>query len=228
MPPTQDDPLTLERIDRDGALREGAAAAEAAATGQNRSTFFKRGAALAGAGLVVGGIPAGFALAQNGLPKGDIAILNYALTLEYLEAAFYKEAVDKGKLSGEAANFAQVVAGHEAAHVDALKQTLGSKAIKSPKFDFGGATGKSKFLRTSQLLEDTGVAAYQGQAGNIKTSAVLSAAASILSVEARHASWVRDIIGGGKGVSPAPDAFEMPKSMDAVLSAVKSTGFLKG
>jgi len=218
----------LARIDHDGVIREGIEAVETAAVGQTRSSFFKRGSALAGAGLALGAIPAGFAIAQGGLPKGDVKILNYALTLEYLEAAFYKEAIDKGELSGESQIFAEVVAAHEAAHVDALKQTLGKKAIKSPKVDFGGATGKSKFLETAQILEDTGVAAYLGQAGAIKTPAVLSAAASILSVEARHAAWVRDIIGGGKGVNPAPDSFEMPQDMAAILDAVKGTGFLKG
>ncbi len=218
----------LDRVDREGVLREGIEAVEEAANGQTRSSFFKRGGALAGAGLVVGGIPSAFALAQGGLPKGDVKILNYALTLEYLEAAFYKEAVDKGKLSGDAQTFAKVVAEHEAAHVDALKQTLGKKATKSPKFDFADATGKSKFLATAQTLEDTGVAAYLGQAGAIKTPAVLSAAASILPVEARHASWVRYIIGTGSNPSPAPDSFEMPKDMQAVLDAVKGTGFLKG
>ena len=218
------DPVTLEQLDRDGALQETAAAAEEGAT---RSSFFRRGGVLAGAGLLLGGATVGRAVAQGGLPKGDVDILNYALTLEYLEAAFYREALEKGQLSGESAIFAEVVGAHEQAHVDALKQTLGNKAVKEPKFNFGGATGKEKFLRTAQTLEDAGVAAYQGQAGRIKTPAVLTSAAAILAVEARHAGWVRDIIGGGKGVNPAPDAFEMPKSMDEILSAVKSTGFLK-
>jgi rubrerythrin len=193
-----------------------------------RSALFKRGGVLAGAGIVVGGTTVGLATAQGGLPKGDVDILNYALTLEYLEAAFYREALDNGELSGEPLIFAEVVAAHEQAHVDALKQTLGSKAVKEPKFDFAGATGKDEFLRTAMALEDTGVAAYQGQADRIKTPAVLEAAGSILAVEARHAAWVRDIIGGGKGVNPAPDAFEMPKDMKAVLAVVEDTGFLKG
>ena len=218
-----DEPLTLEGLDRDGALRETAAAAEAA----SRRSFFKRGAALGGAGVALGAVPISFALAQNGLPKGDVEILNYALTLEYLEAAFYKEAVEKGELSGESARFAEIVAAHEQAHVDALKQTLGSKAVATPKFGFGDATGKKKFLATAQVLEDTGVAAYQGQGHRIKTGAVLAAAGSILAVEARHAGWVRDIRGGGKGVNPAPDAFEKAQDMEAILEAVKGTGFIK-
>ena len=76
-------------------------------------------------------------------------------------------------------------------------------------------------------LEDTGVSAYQGQAPNIKPTAVLASAGSILAVEARHASWVRDIIGAGQSRCPAPDAFSRPLSMSAVLGAVKATGFIK-
>ena len=218
-----DEPLTIEELDRDGALRETAEAAREA----SRRQFFKRGATLGGAGLVLGGIPISFALAQDGLPKGDVEILNYALTLEYLEAAFYREAVDKGELSGESLRFAQVVAAHEQTHVEALQATLGAKAVKSPKFGFGGATGKKKFLATSQVLEDTGVAAYQGQGPRIKTGAVLASAGSILAVEARHAAWVRDIRGGGEGINPAPDAFEKAQDMEAILEAVKGTGFIK-
>lgn len=219
---TENEPLKSQTLDRGEAGREAAGATQA-----TRASFFRRGGALAGAGLVLGGLPIGFAIAQNGLPKGDVEILNFALTLEYLEAAFYQEAVEDGGLDGESLTFAELVADHEQAHVDALKATLGSKAVKSPKFDFQGTTRKGKFLRTAQLLEDTGVSAYQGQADRIKTPAVLEAAASILSVEARHAGWVRDIIGGGEGVNPAPDAFEKAQDMQAILDAVKSTGFIK-
>jgi len=224
-----DDPLTLEELDRDGALRETAAAAHEAGRRMDptRAQFLKRAGGLGAAGIVIGGIPIGFARAQGGLPKSDVAILNYALTLEFLEAAFYREALDKGELSGETLAFAQVVAAHEQAHVEALQSTLGAKAVKSPKFDFQGTTGKEKFLATAQVLEDTGVSAYQGQADKIKTGAVLAAAGSILAVEARHAGWVRDIRGGGEGINPAPDAFEKAADMDTVLAAVKGTGFIK-
>jgi rubrerythrin len=79
-----------------------------------------------------------------------VKILNYALTLEYLEAAFYAEAVSKGKLKGVAAKFAQVVAAHEAAHVQALQQALGSAAGKKPSFDFKNTTGATgTFLKTA-------------------------------------------------------------------------------
>jgi len=164
-------------------------------------------------------------VASAGVPKSDVAILNYALTLEYLEAAFYTEAVAKGRFSGKVGSFAKVVKAHEVAHVAALKGALGSAAVKKPKFDFQGTTtNMAKFKATAQVLEDTGVAAYLGQVGNIKSKAILLAAGSILPVEARHAGWIRDI----NGVVGAPEAFEKAKSMQQVLAAVKGTGFIVG
>ncbi len=208
---------TLDELDRDGAIREAASRVD----GVTRAAFMRRTAALLGGGLAAGAVLPGIASAQT---SGDVAILNYALTLEYLEAAFYAEAKSKGALKGELANFATVVAQHEAAHVDALKKALGSKAVKKPAFDFKGTTGSSStFSATSTVLEDTGVGAYLGQAGNIKTPAVAKAALSILPVEARHAAWIRDIAGG----DPAPNAFEPAKTMSAVLAAVQGTGFIR-
>jgi rubrerythrin len=219
------DDMTIEELDRDGAVAEARAGLEEHST---RGGLLRRVGLVAGGGLVAGAIPMALARAQGGVSKNDMKILNYALTLEYLESAFYAEAVSKGKLSGSAANFAKVVAGHEAAHVEALQKALGSAAGKKPSFDFKGTTGSQKmFLSTSKTLEDTGVSAYQGQADKIDSSAILASAGSILAVEARHASWVRDLIGAGRTPVPAPDAFNAPLSMSAVLSAVKGTGFIK-
>jgi rubrerythrin len=213
---------SLAEVDRDGAVRE---AAESAA-GDTRMDFFRKGGILAGAGLGIGALSGGLSLAQ-GTAASDVKILNYALTLEYLEAAFYAEAIAAGKLTGVTAKFARVVGAHEAAHVQALQKALGSKAVKKPMFDFKGTTGKAgTFLKTAATLEDTGVAAYQGQAGKIKSPQVLASAGAILAVEARHAAWVRDIIGAGRSPAPAPDAFSKPMSMSAVLAAVKGTGFI--
>jgi len=219
------DHVTIDEIDRDGAVAE----ATEALSGTTRAGLFRRAGLFAGGGLVAGAIPIALATAQSGSPsKGDIKILNYALTLEYLEAAFYAEANAKGKLTGVTQTFAKVVAGHEAAHVATLQKVLGSQAVKKPAFDFKGTTGSLKtFLQTSKTLEDTGVAAYQGQADKISSKDVLASAGSILAVEARHAAWVRDIIGGGNSPAPAPAAFSAPMSMSQVLAAVKSTGFIK-
>jgi hypothetical protein len=112
--------------------------------------------------------------------------------------------------------------------VATLKGVLGSNAVKSPWFDFKGTTRKSStFLRTARVLEDTGVAAYQGQAPLIHQNAVLAPAGAILAVEARHAAWVRDLLDAGKAVKPAPEAFSTPMTMSALLSAVAKTGFIK-
>lgn len=225
--------INLDEVDVDGAVREAAHEV----SGDTRLGFLKKaglaGGAVMGGGAVVSALaPSAFAASQKGRPpakfgKGDIGILNYALTLEYLEAAFYAEAVSKGALKGDAAQFAQVVAQHEAAHVQALQKTLGDKAVKKPAFDFKGTTSdQAKFIKTAITLEDTGVAAYEGQATKIKTPAVLAAAGSILPVEARHAAWIRDIQGAGQSPTPAPEAFNPAMSMSEVLDAVKSTGFI--
>ena len=217
------DELTIEQLDRDGAVAE--ATAELHTT---RSGLLRRVGLIAGGGLVAGLVPMALSRAQSGTSKNDVKILNYALTLEYLESAFYAEALSKGKLKGSVLNFAQVVAAHEATHVTALTNALGSAAVKKPSFDFKGTTGSSKtFLRTSKVLEDTGVSAYQGQADKIDAPAILATAGSILAVEARHAAWVRDLIGAGKEFKPAPDAFNPPLSMKQVLAAVGDTGFIK-
>ena len=153
-------------------------------------------------------------------------ILNYALTLEYLEAAFYKQAVANAAYGNNPAlkAFAETVADHEAKHVSFLKKALGSAAIKSPTFDFGDTVrDPAKFAATAQVLEDTGVSAYLGQVGNIFQAPVLKAAGTIATVEARHASWIRFI----NSATPAPSSFDAPKSEKAILKAVGATGFIK-
>jgi hypothetical protein len=191
--------------------------------GTTRGQFLAR-AGLAGGGALAASFGLDPALAAAATSKGDIAILNYALTLEYLEAAFYTEAEAMGALSGELALFAQVVGEHERAHVKALKAVLGRKAVKQPKFNFRGTTeDAAKFAATAQVLEDTGVAAYKGQAGLVKSNAVLVAALSIHAVEARHAGWIRAI----NGAPPAPAAFDAPLSMKQVLAAVAKTKFIE-
>ena len=220
-------PIPLDDLDRDGALRETAEAV----SGLSRETLLRRGALAAG-GLALGALPVGWAVAQGGLSSGDKKILNFALTLEYLEAEFYKEAIAKAGLTGVAATFASTVRDHEVAHVQALQSTLGADAVKQPSFDFKGTTSsESKFLATAKTLEDVGVSAYQGQAVRIKAPAVLMAAASILSVEARHAGWIRFINSNGTGGVnhlPAPDTFDASATEKQILRAVGRTGFITG
>jgi Ferritin-like domain len=195
--------------------------------GMSRGAFLARGALATGA--LLGGSAVGpfvrRAVAQE--TGGDVDILNFALTLEYLEAAFYAEAVKGGKLSGEAVKFAKAVAHDEDAHVKFLKGALGSKAVKTPKFDFKGTTGaQATFLKTAMALEDTGVSAYAGAAPMIADKKTLSAALSVHSVEARHAAWVRDILGKGSNPLPAPAPFDPARSKAQVLKIVTGTGFI--
>jgi hypothetical protein len=215
----------LSELDVDGAIRE---TAEAAREGLSRTDLLRRaavgGGALLGSGAIFGALPA---LASSKGASGDIAIFNYALTLEYLEAAFYTEAVAMGKLSGETKTFAATVKKDEVAHVKFLKSALGAKAVKQPRFDFKGTTAnQAMFEKTAMALEDTGVAAYAGQGPRIANKKFLAAALSVHSVEARHAAWIRDILGKGKSPTPAPAAFDTAKSMAEVLKIVKSTGFI--
>ena len=212
--------LSLEQIDTDGALRETAVAA----AGDTRAGFLAKAVLLGGGALGGSAILALAAEGAHAQSRSDVAILNFALTLEYLEAAFYTEATEMGALSGELELFSRVVGAHERAHVRALKQVLGRRAVKKPRFDFRGTTeSASAFRKTAIVLEDTGVAAYKGQAARIDSNAVLEAALAIHSVEARHAAWIRDIA----GQSPAPEAFDEPASRSEVLAAVAQTRFIR-
>ena len=217
------DPWTIDEVDVDGAIREAADKVDP----HTRASFLKK--AGIGVGVVTGGsalmgLAPGIAMA--GPPASDVAILNFALTLEYLEAAFYAGARSNASaFTGDTRNFVDVVATHEATHVAFLKKALGSAAVKSPKFDFKGTNQEqAKFQATSQLLEDTGVSAYAGQGPLLKTKAIVAAALSIHSVEARHAAWMRHI----RQVAPAPFAFDPAKTKAQILAAVKGTGFIVG
>lgn len=222
--------INLEAVDTDGAIREAAEEV----SGDTRLGFLRKGAIAGGAALGGGAILAGLispALASaKGAPpssfgKGDIGILNYALTLEYLERAFYNEATANGKITDpKTKTFLAITTRDERAHVAFLKKALGHKAVKQPKFNFQGIpSDPAKFAATAYVLENTGVHAYLGQAGNIKTPAYLLAAASIVTIEARHSGAIGSII----NQSIAPNgSFDNGWTASKVLAAVKSTGFI--
>jgi rubrerythrin len=194
-------------------------------TTHSRRDLVRRGA-LAGAAIVAGaplalaGVEAAQAAPSQAL---DRKILNFALLLEYLQAAFYSEAVSRGRLRGDVRSFAETVAEHERAHVAYLRKALGSTARARPQFHFRGATGdERKFLRNAVLLENIGVSAYNGQAANL-TKPALEAAAEIVSVEGRHAAWVSDLA----GEDPAPRAADPGASAAEVVAQLKRTGFVR-
>jgi hypothetical protein len=233
--------FNLEVIDVDGAVREAAAHASEALNGDTRRRFLRKaglaGGALAGGGAVLGVLaPSALACDTDGgrppssFGQGDIGILNYALTLEYLEAAFYNEATANGAITDpQTLAFLVTVTRDENAHVAYLQQALGSAAVPSPQFDFQGIPeDQSKFQQTAFVLENTGVHAYLGQALNIQASAILAAAASIVTIEARHASVIGSII-NDTPAGIAPDgSFDTPYTAEQVLSAVGATGFITG
>jgi rubrerythrin len=215
--------ISIAAFDTSGAVQEAADKAGF----DTRSAFFRKGltagGALLGAGAFGGMLMPALAGAKT--PKSDVAILNFALTLEYLEAEFYKQGV-ASSFGGDVGALASVIATHEAAHVAFLKKALGGAAVSKPTFDFGKATtDKDTFAATAFVLENTGVQAYLGQAGHIKTPAILGAAATILTVEARHAGAIAQIL--GKAVSPS-GSFDVGKSKAKILAAVKGTGFITG
>lgn len=155
-------------------------------------------------------------------PETDAKILNFALLLEYLEDAFYSDALANDVLSGELLQFAEEVSRHEAAHVELLRDALGDKARPRPSFEFGDATSDpGRFSSAAVLLEETGTAAYIGQGANL-SSAVAVTAGRITSVEARHTAWIRDIAGR----HPAPHAADRSMTEQEVSAAIQRTGFL--
>lgn len=219
--------LTLEEMDVDNAISESFDEA-VDTSGLTRGAFLKRFAVGAG-GLAVAGSVLAPAAAMGATRKSateDLAILNYALTLEYLEAAFYSDAIKNGKLNKVNYRFANVVGAHETAHVKAITATikqLGGTPVAKPKFNFKQTNRTDAiFMKTSLALEETGVPAFLGQVDSIMNPAILIAATRIATVEARHAAWMRNIM----GVNPAPNAFDGRRSRAKTLEVVGSTGFL--
>jgi ferritin-like protein len=225
--------LDLHAVDVDGAIREAADVV----SGDTRLSFLKKGAVAGGAalsgGAILSALVPGSALAKEmGAPpagtfgKGDIGILNYALTLEYLESAFYDAAARNRVARGDKqlTAFLDTARRDEAAHVKLLKEALGSKAAKKPTFDFGAAvTSRKTFAATAYVLENTGVHAYLGQAPNIANAKYLLVAASIVTVEARHSGAIGLYL--GKEIAPSP--FDTGYTAQKVLTAVGKTGFIK-
>ena len=228
--------LDLSTVDVDGAIRD-----QAEGLGLDRASFFKK-AGVAGAGAVAGASLFGpflanaeAAISSRRSKANDVRILNFALTLEFLEAEFYRQAVKNNAFrNAEFREFGVVVAGHEATHVKFLRGALRTAAVKKPRFDFKDTvTNADKFAATAQVLEDTGVRAYLGQVANVSQRGVLKAAGTIATVEARHAAWIRFLNGGGAANAttaqkPAPRSFDRPASERTILSAVGETGFIKG
>jgi rubrerythrin len=189
----------------------------------DRGSFIAKGALAAGAayGVLAAGPFLRRAMAQGEASQGDLDILNFALTLEFLEAAFYEQAISELKPSGELGSLVETISSDENEHVDALSATisdLGGEPVKAPDVDFGGAFGsEDAFLELAQTFEDTGVSAYNGAAPSLESKELLATAGAIVQVEARHAAAIRLL----RGELPADAAFDKTLSEDEVLKAVQ-------
>ena len=195
-----------------------------------RRVFLKGSAAVIPASLGLQMlISRGTAFAQGADFKDDVEVLNYALTLEYLESEFYRQGNGAKLLSGVEAGYLKQVGADEDAHVAAISQTIkdiGGTPVAAPKVDFGEAfANRESFLKTAHIFENLGVGAYLGAASFIKTPAILQAAAGIFGVEARHAALVGDLLGLAPEGGVYQGATETPETKANVLKA--AAPFLK-
>ena len=137
---------------------------------------------------------------QDAPPRGDLGVVNFALTLEYLENDFYRQVVDSGALSGSEQRLAERILANEGEHLRTLQRLakdLGGRPADRPRTDFRRVigAGRDRIMRTAARLENTGAAAYLGQANQITSPDVLAAALSIHTVEARQAATLDEIVG---------------------------------
>lgn len=193
--------------------------AESEAEGHTRAAFILRGALAVGATYGAGAVAPFVSNAFAVVPATDLTIVQFALGLEQLETAFYKAALARAGLSGDAKTLATLFGAQEAQHANALNQfltQLGGKPAPPPKTKFG-LTNQASFLKLAVQLEDTGVAAYNGAAPGVRTPDLLATFGSIVQTEARHSSALRV----AAGMDPSPQAFDKPLTVPQVQAAVQ-------
>jgi len=187
--------------------------------GITRQSFMLKGALAAGAMYGAAAVSP-FVSNALGASSSDVDILNFALTLEYLESNFYNVKAKSVGLSGNAAATAALFGSQEAQHVAALQSAikkLGGTPVSSPTFDFP-VSNEASFLKLAYTLENVGVGAYNGAGPSLMSKALLAAAGSIVQVEARHAATIGLLT--SKPVTPN-GAFDKPLSKTQVLADVK-------
>jgi hypothetical protein len=188
-----------------------------------RRRSISRRALFAGAGVLYGGVLiAGLPRLALSSPSAeqDSEVLNFVLDLERLQEAFYAEALASLKPGGEWGRFSRIVGGQERAHREFIEDALGNAAKPKPGLDFGNAFANDANYRAAAVaVEETAVAAYNGQATNL-TPKTLAAAARIASVESRHASWARDLA----GEEPAPAATDRAIGVKKATSELEQAG----
>jgi hypothetical protein len=207
-----------EQLDKDGALQETFSSIK----GLSRSEFLWKGA-LGCAGLL-SALAMPRAWAKSTSKSNDVLILRFGLTFEHLQARFYEEGLRIPALGEETKRWTRVIGAHERAHVRIIRSVLGPQAIPSPFFDFHGVTEReTPFTRTAVAFEDLTTALYTGVMPLIDSPALVAALFSLLTVEARHAGWVRH----ARGLLPVASAFDEAKSIPEVNRLVNSTHFMK-
>jgi rubrerythrin len=184
-----------------------------------RAQFILRGALAAGATYGAGAVAPFVSSAFAVVPESDLTVVEFALGLEQVEAAFYKAGLARAGLTGNVRALATEFGAHEDDHAKALSQLLtqlGGKPGPAPKTKFG-LTDQASFLRLAVQLEDTGVGAYNGAAPAVKTSDLVATLGSIVQTEARHSSALRL----AAGMDPSPAAFEKPITTAQATAAVQ-------
>lgn len=207
----------LADIDPGGVFEETASAA----LGETRASFLRRSlVAAVGASAL---LAAGEAEAVTANSKNDIAILQFDLVLEYLQAGLYTEAERLGALKPTTLAWARVVGAHERAHIRAIKGLLGPKTVPSPGFDYRNVTSDEQaFIKTAVAFEDLTAALLKWQAPRLDSRSIVAAAVQLHSVETRHAAWIRHIV----GLEPATTAFDRPASQHKMAELIDSTHFV--
>jgi hypothetical protein len=188
-------------------------------SGVSRRGLLARTAAGFGAVSAAGAAAVGLAGAFGAAPPTgqDSQALALALSLEQLQVAFYAQALEAGRLSGEPRQFAEIVAAQERAHLSYLTRAAGSSPAPAPRYRFGAAlTDSASFVAAAVSIEETALAAYNGQATNL-SPAVLAEVGRVISVEARHAAWARTMAGR----QPAPVAVDVPISAAQARAAMQ-------
>ena len=209
--------LRLQDVDRDEALLEAVAELH----GDTRADFLRT--AVIGSGVLLAALAAPPAASAA---VSDTQILTFGLRFERLQASFYTEA-DRvgtvGKMDPRKQRWAEVLGEHERAHVRIIKKILGRKAGKRPFFDFHGVTeSEDSFTRTTVAMEDLTVALLAGVTPRVHDRRLTAALFGLLTTEARHAAWARNIVNS----TPAVRSFDEPRSLSNVSRTVAHTHFI--
>ena len=209
--------LRLGDIDQDGAFSDTVAEVH----GPTRAEFLRKAVVGGGALLAALASPPPEALAK----ADDTSILRFDLAFEYMQATFYTESDRVGtiqKMRPDMARWARTFGAHERAHVKIIKSVLGKNAFGKPFFNFRGVTeNEQEFAKTAVAMEDLTTALLAGQTARINSRPLIAALFSLLTVEARHAAWVRHVV----GTQPVVTALDEPKSLSGVAQVVDQTHF---